>query len=378
MRKILYTYYILLVLFFGAAVLITAQNTEYDAGSIFMNYNESEGDVTFSKAISDDYFAGGNSISFSGKADDLYLMGKDILFDGESEGAMAAFGETIEINGLIGNNLHSAANKLRITGFVAETAFIAGQSIVIGEDAVMDGTVFSGSSTIHIIGHLNNGLIAGAGEVLIDGPVLGDVNVRTGKLIITERGSIDGDLTYGSNVEISENEKARITGLVKYKIDEKIDEKGFSKFCIIVSIVFFFSMGVIGLLLLLLPGVKSLFANEREPASYGKTLLWGLIPLFIYPVAVLVTIPLFPLSIALGLASFPLLGLVTLLGLTFGGQLLFKLFKWENKNIFLQFLFAFGIFVIFALIPYVKIPFVLAVSAMGAGLLISRLFKTEF
>jgi hypothetical protein len=185
MRKILYTYYILLVLFFGAAVLITAQNTEYDAGSIFMNYNESEGDVTFSKAISDDYFAGGNSISFSGKADDLYLMGKDILFDGESEGAMAAFGETIEINGLIGNNLHSAANKLRITGFVAETAFIAGQSIVIGEDAVMDGTVFSGSSTIHIIGHLNNGLIAGAGEVLIDGPVLGDVNVRTGKLIIT-------------------------------------------------------------------------------------------------------------------------------------------------------------------------------------------------
>jgi len=378
MRKILFTYYLLLVMFFGAAALLTADTTETDAGSIFINFEEEDSDLFFSKTISDDYLAGGNNISFSGIADDLYLMGRNIDFDGESKGGLLALGDSLEIKGIVTKNLHSAANSVRITGHVQETAFIGAESIVISEGAVVDGTLFSGSNTIHVIGQLNNGLIAGAGEVMIDGPVKGDVNVRTGKLIITERGSIDGNLTYGSNGEISEKEKARVTGFVKYEVDETIDEKGFSKFCIIASIIFFITICVSGLLLLLLPGVRSLFEKDREAASYGKTLLWGLIPLFIFPVAVLVTIPLFPLSVALGLSTFPLMGLTLLLGLAFAGQLLFKVFKWENNSIYLQFLLGFGIFLLLAFIPYVKVLVYLGVAAMGAGLLISRIFKTDF
>jgi len=380
MRKILFTYYVLLIMFFGAAALLTADTAEFDAGSIFVNFADEkadDGDLFFKKSISDDYLAGGKNISFSGIADDLYLMGRRINFDGESKGGMVVFGDSVELNGIIAKNLHGAANNVRITGHVQETAFIGAESIIISEDAVVDGTLFSGSNTLHVIGQLNNGLIAGAGEVLIDGPVKGDVNVRTGKLIITERGSIDGDLTYGSNGEISESEKARVTGIVKYKIDDKIDKKDFSKFCIIVSIIFFVTICISGLLLLLFPGVKSLFDKDRKVAGYGKTLLWGLIPLFIFPVAILVTIPLFPLSIALGLATFPLMGLTLLMGLALAGQLLFKVFKWENNSIYLQFLFAFGIFLLLALIPYVKVLVYLGVAAMGAGLIIGRLFRTD-
>jgi len=381
MRKLLFTYYVLLVMFFGAAAILTAETVAFDGGSIFVNFADEkadDGDLYFSKTISDDYLAGGNNLGFSGIADDLYLMGRKINFTGESKGGMIALGENIELNGIVAKNLHSAGNSVRITGHIQDTAFVAGESIVISEEAVVDGTLFSGSNTIHVIGQLNNGLIAGAGEVLIDGPVKGDVNVRTGKLIITERGSIHGNLTYGSNGEISMSERARVTGNIKYEVDDKIDEKGFSTFCIIASIIFFVTICISGLLLLLFPGVKSIFDKDRDAVSYGKTLLWGLIPLFIFPVAVLVTIPLLPLSIALGLSTFPLMGLTLVLGLAFAGQLLFKVFKWENNSIYLQFLLAFGIFLLLALIPYVKVLVYLGLAAMGAGLVISKLFRTEF
>lgn len=374
----IYAYYILVVLLFATTAILTAEATVFDGGSLFIVADEDSGSRMETGRYEDDYFWGGSNLDFSGIADDLYLMGRNIDYNGESAGSATIFGENIEIHGIVAKNLHSASNDIRITGRIAETAFIAAQNITISKEAVIDGTLLSGSSTLHIMGQLNNGLLAGAGEIIIDGPVAGNVEVHTGKLIITERGSIDGNLIYGSNVEISETEKARVSGTVAYKVKEELDKTRITTFCIIVAVLFFLTLVVSGLLLLLFPGVKRIFTPERDFSSYGKTVLWGLIPLFIYPVIMLITIPLFPLSIALGLSAFPLLGLSTILGLAFAGQLLFKVFKWENKSIYLQFLFAFAIYLILVLIPFVKVPVVLAVSAAGAGLLISRLFRTEF
>lgn len=378
MRKTLITKCLLMVLFIGSASIASAEDLNFDAGSIYISANEEEKSVFESRNFDGDYFAGGKNISFSGIADDLYLMGKSINFNGESSGGLLAFGDTVELNGIIAKNLHSVGNSVRITGHVLETAFIGADDIVISEDAVLDGTLLSGASNLHIMGQLNNGLVAGAGEIIIDGPVKGDVNVRTGKLIITERGSIDGNLIYGSGKKISSEESTRVSGSVKYEIKDKIKTAGFRTFRIVASIVFFLAIAVSGLLLLLFPGVKSLFTQKRDPGSYGKTLLWGLIPVFIFPVVIMFTVPLLPLSIALGLSVFPLMGLTVLLGLALAGQLLFKLFKWENNSIYLQFLMAFVFFVLLVLIPFVNVLVLLAVTATGAGLIISKLFKTEF
>lgn len=378
MNKKFITACLFIVLFMSSASNLSAEDLNFDAGSIYISANEEKESVFESRNFDGDYFAGGKIISFSGIADDLYLMGQSINFSGESSGGMIAFGETVELNGMVAKNLHSIGDSVRITGHVLETAFIGADNIVISEDAVLDGTLLSGASSLHIMGQLNNGLLAGAGEIIIDGPVKGDVNVRTGKLTITERGSIQGNLIYGSGKKISAEESARIKGTVKYELKDKIKTTGFRTFRIVASIIFFLAIAVSGLLLLLFPGVKSLFTQERDPRSYGKTLLWGLIPVFIFPVVIMITFPLLPLSIALGLSVFPLMGLTVLFGLALAGQLLFKLFKWENNSIYLQFLLAFAFFVLLVLIPFVKVLVLLAVCATGAGLIISKLFKTDF
>lgn len=357
-----------------------AQYTELDAGSIKIGYNEEDegGDIFISEETEKDYLAAGDNVSYAGVADDLYLLGRRLEFDGKAIGAMNAFGEKVNINGDITKNLHTIGSSIKINSHIKETAFAAGDDVVVSKDSVIDGTLFAGASTLHILGQLNNGLVGGAGEIIIDGPIKGNVNVRTGKLIITERGLINGDLTYGSKTELSETENSRVTGNIKYIEDDIIEKKDISKFFVIAAILFYISLIAGGLLLLLIPGIKSSVSNTREPKSYLRTMLWGLIPVFIYPVLTIVSIPLFPISLALGLAAFPLFALSTVLGLTIGGQYLFKLLKWEKSNIYLQFLFALVAFAILSIIPFIKVILCLGVISMGAGVILSKLFKVKF
>lgn len=374
MRKNIFILFILLV-----CSGLWAQYTELDAGSIKIGYNEDNGgNIFISEETVKDYLAAGNNVSYTGIADDLYLMGRRLEFDGQSIGSMSAFGEKVNINGDITKNLHTIGNSVKINSHIKETVFAAGEDIVVSKDSVIDGTLFAGASSLHVLGKLNNGLVGGAGEIIIDGPIEGNVNVRTGKLIITERGSINGDLTYGSKTQLSKIESNRISGSIEYIEDEVIEKKDISKFIVIAGILFYLSLIAGGLLLLLIPGIKSSVSKDRESGSYLRTMLWGLIPVFIYPVLTIISIPLFPISLALGLAAFPLLGVSTVIGLALGGQYLFKLFKWENNNVYLQFLFALVAFAVVSIIPFIKVILCLGVLSMGAGIIISKLFRVKF
>ncbi len=375
---------VLLAMFISTNMLI-AEDLNLDAGSIYLEATEDSGTTVLDRELEDDYLFGGERINYTGSGDDLYLFAETVDFSGRSSGSITAFANSINIDGVVEKNFHGGANSVNINGRINETAFIGANDIAIGPEAVVDGTLIAGCNTLSVYGELNKGLLAGAAKVIIDGPVNGDVNVKTGKLVITERGSINGNLKYDSKAEISETERGRVTGTVKYENqfmagDNNWDEfeDGMKLFGIIACILFFVSLIVGGLLILLIPGVKSLFKEKREGKSFGKTLLWGLIPLFAYPVVVLVTLPLFPISIALGLAAFPLIGLTTIFGLTLAGQFFFRLFKWKKENVYLQFLFAFGVFSVLSIIPFIGELVGLALMALGSGLIISRLFKTKF
>ncbi len=369
---------IMLLLLITTSVWLMSEVTEFDAGSIQMSWDEDDGDIIVSKETGDDFFGGGKTVRFTGIADDLYLMGKTVSFDGESSGGVMAFGDSVELNGIITKNLHSAGNTVTINGHLKETSFIGGQDIIISEDAIIDGTLITGSNSLNIKGQVNNGIISGAGEVVIDGPVKGDVELHVGKLIITERGSISGNLTYESGSEISEKEMSRVSGIISFEEDDDdVTVAGLVKFGIFMKVWMFAAVIITGLLLLLFPGIKNLAIGERESKKYLRTMLWGLIPVFIFPVLLIFTLPVLPLSIGLLLSLFPLWGITTVLGIALGGQFIFKLFNWDNNNVYIHYLVGFGIFIILGNIPFIGTIVMLAISAIGAGVLIEKLFNTE-
>lgn len=375
MKKLLNLKTLLGVLFLTTLTLIAAETEKVEAGSIVFHYDEQNGDITESGKLEKDYFAGGETLSFTGMGDDVYLMGSLLNFDGTSENSLIALGNTVEITGNVGNNTYSAGNTVRVSGTLNDTAFLAGEHIIISKEAVVEGTLLSGSNTLHIMGPLNNGFISGAGEIIIDGPVTGDVRAYTGKIIITERGSVTGNLIYSAKSELTPEEASRITGTITFQDEDHLDEAGLTKFAIIAVVIFFLSLLVSGVLLLFLPGLKALF-SEGE-INFGKTALWGLIPVLVFPVITLFAIPLFPLSIAMGLAIFPLMGLTTIFGLALAGKLLFNKLG-RDKNVHICFLAAFGIYVVVSLIPVIKVFAILGVMALGAGMILMKLFKVRF
>jgi len=190
MKKMIFAYYLMVIATFSTTAILTAESIEFNAGSINIAGSEEDASVVESRNFDGDYLRGGLRINFKGVADDLYLMGRTIEFGGVSKGALTVLADSVRIDGQVGNNLVSAAGDIFISGKVADTAFLAAEDIIVADDAVVEGTLLSGSSTLHIMGELKNGLLAGAGEIIIDGPVSGNVNVRTGKLIITDRGSV--------------------------------------------------------------------------------------------------------------------------------------------------------------------------------------------
>ncbi len=355
--------------------LIFASNTNFDAGSLTVIAEESGKEVNVTDNSSEDYLAGGNIVTFSGVADDIYLMGRKVIMSGKSNGGFFGFAETFTMDGSVDNNFHSAAGNVRINGMINGTSFIAAEDIIISENSKINGTLFSVSNTLHVIGALNNGLNAGAGEIIIDGPVTGDVNIKTGNIIITERGSISGNLTYSSSKELTISEKERVNGSITFEADKRIKKEKISTIGIIITIIIYLSFLVSGLLFLLIPGIKDNFSEGINAQFLVKKMLWGLIPIFVYPVLMVITIPLLPISFILGLLLLPLLWICGILGVLKLSQFLFDLVNWNSASAYIKFLLTGLIYIALAQIPFVKTLIVLGITAIGSGFLLGKIFR---
>lgn len=341
--------------------------------------------VTETRDIDGDYLFWGKILEFSGSAEDVQFYGESVKFTGAVKGDMIAGGKEISLEGPIGNDLKAAGERVTVNGTVGDTSFLAGKTIIIGPDAIIDGDVFVGGSEVTLHGTINGDLRIGAGYVTIDGTVNGNVIVKTGELILTERARINGNLTYESEDSTVIQTGNKVTGtVIKTVFEEKrgictprVDEKkrGDGGFMIFMALSTIVSILGGGLLLLLIPAFGTIFTGNPGSRNFWSTLLWGLIPLFLYPVAVLLLLPLFPVSIALALAGLPLGSLATVLGITRFGEYMFEVFKWKKVNRFQFFLFGLVLLLIPFVIPGVSLLAFLFVTAAGWGLILRILGK---
>ncbi len=167
-----------------------------------------------------DYIFFGEKIDFQGEAKDLYLFGKNIDFSGKSKMALFSVAENITMTGLLENGVKAIGQIIKVEGNVKGTSFLAGEELMIDMESQIDGDIFSASKLLTIKGQINGNLRAGAAEISIQNEIHGDVNVYAGELTIPENGKIFGNLTYHSDKEITEEEASRVTGEVKFEIEE--------------------------------------------------------------------------------------------------------------------------------------------------------------
>lgn len=343
--------------------------------------------VIQNEIITDDYLFAGDILTFTGKADDLYFAGETLLFTGETSSSVVAFGNNIDINGNVGNNLIIAAKTVKINGTINGTVFIGAMDVIISKSAKINGDIFLGCSSANIDGRINGKLKVGAKNLTISNTVTGKVTAGVKNIKLIGNGKISGDLNLYSSKGLSIDEEKKVGGTISYnKIKDKHfgtkmkPQKAFKGIKIFFKIAMFLSFLIGGLLVLLFPSMKTL-ENDRSVKGFWFTGLWGLIPFFIYPVAIgvlfILGLTAF-LGIILAAAVLPILFITKLIGVTMLGQYLFGLFKWNKKKRHLFFLIGCTAYVILSIIPFINVLAFIFLSSLGWGFILEKLFDKKF
>ncbi len=348
--------------------------------AIELNYDDKN--VVETALYDEDYIFFGETLDFQGEARDLYLFGNTINFSGKSKMALFAFGQHIKMVGSSENGIKSIGQNVKVEGNIKGTSFIVAEEVMIDPKGQIDGDTFIGARIIDIKGKIKGDLFAGAAEISIQNEILGDVNVYAGELTIPENGKIVGNLIYHSDKEITAKEASRVSGEITFeKEDDDFFGHNFSEedFCIPlwVSMLLKLAFIIFGLLVLLFPATAFLEKHYTHKELLANS-LWGLIPIFIYPTAILISIVLlitFPVAISLIFGFIPLVMVTKVIGITIIGSFLVNSLNLNISNRFLFFLAGAVLYSLLSLIPYFGFILMMFVTSVGCGLILLSLFK---
>lgn len=338
---------------------------------------------TESGNFDEDYLFLGNELRFSGTAEDLVFLGRRLIFSGETQLTLINLSQYLIFSGVSGNGIISAAMDINIDGKITGNSYVGCKSFVLGNSGVINGNLFIGCAEFQINGPVNGDLYIGAGEIFINDEIQGNVTAYGRQIIFGEEGRITGNLEYGTKSKLSEEELRKVGGTVTFvdSLGEKRDWRGFRN--TMRSFGFFIGFGlllsylIIGLLLLFLPVSKKLDARQSSKA-FWKTALWGLIPVLIYPAAILLSFILvitIPFAFILIFAFIPFFYTASIIGSTLIGKFLVSKFGWKIEKRHYQFLIGAIAGFILSLIPFINILFFIFISSLGWGVYTDFLFN---
>jgi cytoskeletal protein CcmA (bactofilin family) len=353
------------------------------AGAFSDEMKQSTQAMVESRVIEGDYFYTGKSLNFEGKSKNLFSATEDLIMKGEILHSLHSASKRIRIDGNVGDGIMAAAEIFDINRQVSGTVFAAAKSLSFSPESTVNGTVFAASETATLDGTVNGPVFIAAGTWILNGTINGNVKTGAGRIIFGEKARINGDLIYHTDHELSDADRKKISGSATFKLiksdrwqDMKERRKVMQGTHAGMKVFGLISMLIAGLLLMLFPGLKSF--NERvNPSDFRRSSLYGLLPFFLYPVLVVVSLIVFPVAFILGLAGLPILLLTQIFGLTLIGNLLFQAFRWKKENRFLYFLTAFGIYSVITWIPVVNFAVMVSASAAGWGYILNYLFNMK-
>jgi cytoskeletal protein CcmA (bactofilin family) len=125
---------------------------------------------------------------------DLTAFAGTVVIQGTVDGDLEAFGGDVLVEGEVTGDVDAFAGNVRITGEVAGEVSAAAGNVVVAEGATVGS------------------LSAAAGNVAVEGTVAGSVNAAAGSVTLGPEASIEGDLTYGG--ELNRHPDAEVAGTV--------------------------------------------------------------------------------------------------------------------------------------------------------------------
>ena len=366
MRKIISLLLSLFLLFLFSATSVKAQSKNFSLAkdktiseNPYFAYGET---VDISGVVIGDVYAAGGEITVSGKVDgDLLVAGGNVKVDGEVTQDVRVFGGQVTISGKVGKNITVAGGNIDI----AKGASVGGALVVAGGNITLSTPV---AGNVEIAG----------GNVTVSDQVGGRLDVAAGEIRLTSGAQVAKNFTYWADHEAQIDPSAKIVGKTVFnkspvelspsKLDTKMITQNIWKAQVSGKLISSLSLLVIGLILLnLFPGFVGKVAATLEKSPW-KSLGKGFLLVFLTPLALVIlmlTIIGFPIALILFALYFVALYLAKVFVFFWAGK---KIVSGKTSD---NWAYALGVLVFFlvSLIPFAAGFVKLFVLLFGLGAL---------
>jgi len=346
--------------------------------------------------IEGNFIKAGNTIEVAGAVNgDVIVAGNIVTIAGPVAGDVIAAGNIVRVTGPVSGSIRVAGSTVQIDSEVENNVWAVGSSVTLSPDANVGWDVYSAGATIEVKSPVGgNAWLTGASVVL--GNTVGkDVKAAIdtdGKIVLYPEAKVEGDLVYkaGSEEQLELKEGAEVVGEISKKaivIPDQADwEKAFGATAIFFRIISFFSLLVIGLVLVTLMPKIILQTKDEMVKRPAQSLGWGFVYLVVVPViVVLLMITVIGIPLALIIVPFYIIALYlskVLVGLVIGLLILDNLTRDKKYKGSLVWPLALGLLVLLIIIsiPYVGwlIKLLLVLWALGAAITVKREVLKEF
>jgi hypothetical protein len=333
------------------------------------------------EVIERDYYAAGEIVEISGTViGDVYAAGGQVLVDGVIEGDLLVAGGSVIITGEVTQDVRAAGGQISISGSIGRNATLASGNIDLTDAASVGGNMLVLGGNVNIGAPVGGDIKAGVGALTIMNSVSGDVDAAVGSFRLSSDASIDGDISYTSEEDITVSESATVSGTVnKHDVPEintpKMDEE-FKSF-IAGANMFAFLMSIITSLVVGFLMIKFLPNYTKNAASivtekFLASLAVGFLGLIVTPIIIVIlfaTIVGIPLSLLLLGVFVIYLYIVRIFAMVAIGTKVSSWLRLKTNN-YLLFTIGLAVYYILSLVPIIGwlAKLVVLIASFGAAL----------
>src|SRR3989338_2079090 len=289
---------VLALAFISVPLLALAAENQFSQ-SIYVGENE---------IIDGNFIKVGNIIEINGAVNgDVIVAGNTINISGPVAGDVIAAGNIIRIKGTVMGSLRLAGSYIEIDSEVKHNVWALANTLTLNSKAKVGWDVFSGAANVEIKGPVSGNLWIAGANLLIENEIGKNITAgidQEGELILYPQAKINGDINYKAKNEnqLVKKEGAQVLGKINKLSGGAPGIGGGGVFWLgylFGKIISFFSLLIIGLILITLLPKFLADVNLEMIKKAGPSIGWGLVYLILTPIiAVLLAITIIGLPLA--------------------------------------------------------------------------------
>jgi hypothetical protein len=272
------------------------------------------------QVIHDDLVVSGERVEIDGTVDgDLVVFAQSVTIRGHVTGDVIGFAQYLRVEGTVDDNIRGAMNTLTLDGSVGKNVSIVAQSVDMGTDSKIGGSLTCAAGDALVDGKLGRGLLAVVDKhTEIDGSIGGETRLLGDHLSIGSTAVLSGPVNFTGQAEPEVDDGAHLASPVHFELRRR-EHRQSSALTFVHTVLRYGAALLMGLLLMtILPGFFD--AGHRAARSWPAALGVGALTTIIWIFLVLVSVVLVLIGVGAGLATVALYFPVAYLAQIFVGS----------------------------------------------------------